>query len=52
VTQADIEAFVATLENVPESVKQRLRELRVERYTGLAESLVDWYFSKINIERP
>ena len=52
VTQADIEAFIAALENVPESVKQRLRELRVDGYTGLAASLVDWYFEKINIERP
>ena len=52
VTQADIEAFIVTLENVPESVKQRLRELRVDGYTGLAAGLVDWYFEKINIERP
>src|SRR6056297_10072 len=51
VNQADIEKFIDSLENVPTEVKQRLHRLRVEQYTGLAERLVDWYFSKQGIER-
>ena len=43
----DISQFVDDLEKVPEELKQRMKELTVDRYTGLAEKLVDHYFSKI-----
>ena len=51
VSHADIEQFIDSLENVPEAAKQRLHELRVNQYTGLAETLVDWYFSESGIKR-
>ena len=43
----DISQFVDDLEKVPEELKQRMKKLTVDRYTGLAEKLVDHYFSKI-----
>ncbi len=45
VTQADIEQFIDSLENVPAAAKQQLYQLRVDQYIGLAEKLVEWYFS-------
>jgi adenylosuccinate lyase len=43
----DIREFVDHLEKVPESVKSRMKQLTVREYTGLAEKLVDHYFTKI-----
>jgi adenylosuccinate lyase len=43
----DISQFVDDLERVPEALKQRMKKLTVDRYTGLAENLVDHYFSKV-----
>jgi len=43
----DVEKLIASMENVPGDVKNRLSQLRVDQYVGLAEQLVDWYFSKI-----
>ena len=43
----DISRFVDDLEKVPEELKQRMKALTVDHYTGLAEKLVDHYFSKI-----
>lgn len=43
----DIRQFVDGLEKVPESLKARMKKLTVNHYTGLAEELVDHYFSKI-----
>jgi len=43
----DICQFVDDLERVPEALKQRMKKLTVDRYTGLAEKLVDDYFSKV-----
>jgi adenylosuccinate lyase len=43
----DISEFVDALEKVPEALKQRMKKLTVDHYTGLAEKLVDHYFSKI-----
>lgn len=42
----DIREFVDRLEKVPASVKARMKALTVKDYTGLAEKLVDHYFSK------
>ncbi len=42
----DISQFVDDLEKVPEAVKTRMKELRVNHYTGLAEKLVDHYFCR------
>jgi adenylosuccinate lyase len=46
VSRPDMEALIGSMENVPADVKNRLLQLRVEQYTGLSDSLVDWYFSK------
>ncbi len=43
----DISQFVDDLEKVPEAVKARMKKLTVNNYTGLAEKLVEHYFSKI-----
>jgi adenylosuccinate lyase len=45
----DISQFVDDLEKVPQELKQRMKQLTVDRYTGLAEKLVDHYFSKIDV---
>ncbi len=45
ITRADLESFVANLEKVPPEVKQRMKALTPADYVGLAEKLVDTYFS-------
>ena len=45
ITRADLESFVDKLEKVPPKVKQRMKELTPAGYVGLAEKLVDTYFS-------
>ncbi len=42
----DLNRFVDGLENVPDSVKQRMRDLTPGTYVGLAEKLVDRYFDR------
>ncbi len=44
-TKDDLIAFIDNLENIPESYKKKMRKLTVQKYIGLAESLVDYYFS-------
>lgn len=45
ITRADLEAFIGGLQNVPLPVKERMRALTPATYVGLAEKLVDTYFS-------
>ena len=47
ITLADIRQFVDGLEKVPETLKNRMKELKMQEYTGLAENLVDHYFRNI-----
>ncbi len=47
ISMNDISQFVDTLEKVPESLKLRMKKLTVNHYTGLAEKLVDHYFSRM-----
>lgn len=47
ITLADISQFVDGLEKVPETLKNRMKELNMKDYTGLAEALVDHYFRNI-----
>jgi adenylosuccinate lyase len=42
----DLETFVDGLEKVPLAFKKRMKELTPETYIGLAQNLVDLYFSK------
>lgn len=46
ITKKDLEAFVDDLENMPADFKKRMKLLSPETYVGLAEKLVDIYFSK------
>lgn len=45
ITQADLDKFIAGLEKTPENIKETMRKLTPATYTGLAERLVDEYFS-------
>jgi adenylosuccinate lyase len=47
ITPEDIRRFVDGLEKVPDGLKERMKALTPRHYTGLAEKLVDHYFSKI-----
>ncbi|MFO7883286.1 MAG: lyase family protein, partial [Desulfobacteraceae bacterium] len=42
----ELEEFVDKLENVPFPFKERMKALTTRNYTGLAEQLVDMYFSR------
>jgi adenylosuccinate lyase len=44
IDKKDLTGFVDTLEKVPDSVKERMRNLTPETYAGLAEKLVQAYF--------
>ena len=46
IEKQDLDRFVDSLENVPDVVKQRMRALTPDTYVGLAEKLVDRYFSR------
>jgi adenylosuccinate lyase len=46
IEKQDLNRFVDGLENVPDSVKQRMRDLTPDTYIGLAEKLVDRYFNR------
>jgi adenylosuccinate lyase len=45
IEKKDLDAFVDGLEKVPDAVKQRMRNLTPQTYTGLAEKLVQHYFA-------
>lgn len=45
ITRDDLDMFLKSLHSLPEPVKMRLSEIDVSGYTGLAEKLVDRYFS-------
>lgn len=44
ITQKDLDSFINGLEKVPEEVKNRMKQLSPQKYTGLSEKLVDLYF--------
>ena len=44
--EKDLEVFIGRLEKVPPQFQQRMRALTPRNYTGLAEKLVDVYFSR------
>ena len=46
ISKKDLEDFVERLEKVPPDFKQRMMQLTPQTYVGLAENLVDLYFSK------
>jgi adenylosuccinate lyase len=48
ITRGDLDAFIDGLSKVPTDVKARMKTLTPARYTGLAETLVDTYFSEKN----
>lgn len=50
ICKEDINRFVDSLEKVPETFKNRIKNLKMQQYTGLAEKLVDHYFSKTSHE--
>ena len=45
VSKEDLERFVDSLEKVPAEVKQKMGALTPQTYTGLAQDLVDFYFT-------
>jgi len=47
VSANDISRFIDGLNKVPDAFKQRMKNLTVTDYTGLAEKLVDHYLTKI-----
>ena len=46
ITRQSLSDFIERLERIPPDVKERMKKLTPETYTGLAEKLVDEYFSK------
>ena len=46
IDKQDLELFVDGLEKVPEQFREKMRNLTTRDYTGLAEQLVDFYFSR------
>lgn len=51
IAKKDLELFVNGLEKVPSEFKNRMKGLTTCNYTGLAEKLVDLYFSRRNNEK-
>lgn len=45
ISQKDLNGLIDSLEKVPEDIKFKMKTLSPEKYTGLAEKLVDKYFS-------
>lgn len=45
ITREILDNFIDSLESVPQDFKDRMKNLSVAKYTGLAEKLVDRYFS-------
>ncbi|MBT3311863.1 MAG: adenylosuccinate lyase [Desulfobacteraceae bacterium] len=48
ITREGLDDFIENLEMVPEDFKERMKQLSVEKYTGVAEKLVDRYFIDSN----
>ena len=46
IKKVDLDDFVDTLVKVPDTVKNRMKQLTPETYVGLAQNLVDIYFKK------
>ncbi|MCK5348906.1 MAG: adenylosuccinate lyase, partial [Desulfobacula sp.] len=46
IKKKDLENFVENLEKVPADFKKRMKSLTPETYVGLAQNLVEIYFSK------
>ncbi len=44
ITQETLNDFINSLEKVPSDLKNRMKNLSVDKYIGLAEILVDQYF--------
>lgn len=44
-TKKDLDRFVDSLEKVPTEYKKRMKDLTVSQYIGLADKLVDYYFT-------
>jgi len=45
ITREDLNRFLDGLETLPREMKAQFRQLKVSEYTGLAETLVDQYFT-------
>jgi adenylosuccinate lyase len=50
-TKNDLNNFVDKLEKVPIEYKERMKNLTVQKYIGLADKLVDYYFSTKKLNR-
>lgn len=46
ITRESLHDFIDRLERIPPEYKERMKNLSVDRYTGIAQSLVDLYFSE------
>ncbi len=46
ITEKDLYEFTEKLNNLPSDMKKKMQSLTVHNYTGLAEQLVDLYFSR------
>jgi adenylosuccinate lyase len=44
ITKQDLSDFIETFVNVPPELKQKMKNLTVDEYTGLSEQLVEHYF--------
>ena len=44
-TKKDLEKFVDSLEKVPNEYKERMKDLTASQYIGIADKLVDYYFT-------
>ncbi len=47
ITREELSNFVSVLQNVPFEIKRKMEQMTVSQYVGLAEGLVDHYFSKL-----
>ncbi len=50
VTKSDLDEFVNKLEKVPSEFKERMKLLTPETYVGLAEDLIETYFTNKNLK--
>jgi len=46
ITIEALNSFIDKLEKVPEEFRKKMKNITVDQYTGLAEKLVDKYFTK------
>lgn len=49
VEKKDLEIFVSTLEKVPPAFREKMKTLTPKEYTGLAQKLVDHYFTQNSV---